>query len=67
MRERVCIFTPPVSYAKSYYDILNFAYENGIRNVELLNRYELSQPDKTFAKQLKNTQVKRVSNFRVFL
>lgn len=53
MRERVCVFTPPISYAKSYYDILDFAYENGIRNVELLNRYELSQPDKAFAQKLK--------------
>lgn len=53
MNQRISIYTPPHSNMVSYFDVVDFAAELGISNVEIYNTFELSEPDVAFAQNLR--------------
>lgn len=46
MRERICLYLPPLDGISSYYQMIDVAHEYDIRYVDFLNEYELSTPDR---------------------
>lgn len=53
MKDRIALYADPVSSIKSYYEMVDFASENGLKNLETLNLYEFEEPNLEFAKKLK--------------
>ena len=53
MNDKISLYAPPISRFTSYFEMVNFAVEQGMKNVETLNTFELSTPDLEFAKKLR--------------
>lgn len=49
MRERVCMYLPPVDGISSYYQMIDVACEYDVGYVDFLNEYELRTPDRDVA------------------
>ena len=63
MNEKICLYTPPLSKSKSYFEIVDIAANFGIKNIETINTLELSDPDKDFAKKLREYADKKDVKF----
>ena len=48
-----CLYGPPLSSIRSYLEMVEFAADHGIRQLETLNLFELTTPDLEFAKKLR--------------
>lgn len=53
MNQRISIYTPPHFGMSSYFDVVDFAVELGISNVEIYNTFEFAEPDVAFAQELR--------------
>lgn len=48
-----CLYGPPLTAIASYYEMVDYAADHGIRQLETLNIFELSAPDLEFTRKLK--------------
>ena len=53
IRDKITIYAPPHPEIKSYIDMVDFAKEHGIKNLETLNIFEFEKPDVEFAHKLR--------------
>lgn len=49
-----CLYTPQLSTIHSYLEMVDYAADHGIRQLETLNIFELATPDLEFAKKLRS-------------
>lgn len=52
-KHKFCLYMPPISAITSYKEMVDYAYDHGIRNLETLNILDLSTPDLQVARDLK--------------
>lgn len=48
-----CLYGPPLTTITSYYEMVDYAADHGISQLETLNLFELSSPDEAFAHKLR--------------
>lgn len=53
MNERVCLYVSPYKSTSSYFEMIDLAAENGIKYLEPINQYELTNPDMRTAQKIK--------------
>ena len=66
MNEKLCLYMPAFPGITSYYEMVDLAAEYGLKHVELLNFYELEEPNKAFAQRLKEYAEKKGISFPCF-
>lgn len=53
MKDRVALYSPPIRNLTSYLDMVDLAAKYGIKHLETINGFELSEPDLAFAEKLR--------------